>query len=327
MELMLTNRGEELTGNGFLTGVFPKITKVKFGDGNGSMVIPDKAMTALVNPIQDGIGTTVSRLGNPNRLYIYTQIPTTVGGITLREVGLYSEDNELIAIGGGFEKVKPPVSESVERFEIYMTLLLTTTQEITVGFSNDNLYAPQGALDVIANAEEANRLELVVVNNILPNKVDSTTLDAVIDDLENQINSHTPVGIIIAIPKTTAPAGYLKCNGAAISRTAYSSLFNSIGTIFGVGDGSTTFNIPDLRGEFIRGWDDGRGVDIGRPFGSTQLDGFKSHAHNYQWTVNGIQIGLGSTWVSLPYQQFATSYVGETETRPRNIALLYCIKY
>ena len=171
MELMLTNRGEELAGNGFLTGVFPKITKVKFGDGNGSMVIPSKDMTNLVNPIQDGIGTTVSRLGNPNRLYIYTQIPTTVGGITLREVGLFSEYNELIAIGGNFEKVKPLASESVERFEVYMTLLLTTTQDITVGFSNDNLYAPQGAIDVLQAGVENNRQDLIEVNNTLPTKI------------------------------------------------------------------------------------------------------------------------------------------------------------
>ncbi len=71
MNMILTNLGEELASNGFLTGVFPKITKVMFGDGNGVMVTPDKAMIDLVNPIQLGIGTSIARLGNPNRLYIY----------------------------------------------------------------------------------------------------------------------------------------------------------------------------------------------------------------------------------------------------------------
>jgi phage-related tail fiber protein len=72
------------------------------------------------------------------------------------------------------------------------------------------------------------------------------------------------VGKISMFARSTAPSGYLKCNGAAISRTTYEALFSAIGTTFGAGDGSTTFNIPDLRGEFIRGWDDARGVDSGR---------------------------------------------------------------
>jgi len=79
-------------------------------------------------------------------------------------------------------------------------------------------------------------------------------------------------GTVIWFAANTAPTGYLKANGANVSRTTYASLFAAIGTVFGVGDGSTTFGLPDLRGEFIRGWDDGRGVDSGRAFGSAQLD-------------------------------------------------------
>jgi hypothetical protein len=66
------------------------------------------------------------------------------------------------------------------------------------------------------------------------------------------------------------PFGWLVCNGAAVQRVRYRRLFDVIGTAFGAGDGSTTFNIPDLRGEFIRGWDAGRGVDTGRVLGSSQ---------------------------------------------------------
>ena len=87
------------------------------------------------------------------------------------------------------------------------------------------------------------------------------------------------VGKISMFARNTAPPGYLKCNGAAISRTVYADLFASIGTTFGEGDGSTTFNIPDLRGEFIRGWDDERGVDTSRVFGSWQGGQNVSHTH------------------------------------------------
>ncbi|WP_390895807.1 tail fiber protein [Neisseria elongata] len=65
----------------------------------------------------------------------------------------------------------------------------------------------------------------------------------------------------------SAPTGWLKADGSAVSRTQYPVLFAAIGTTFGVGDGRTTFNLPDLRGEFVRGWGDSRGVDRGRAFG------------------------------------------------------------
>ena len=89
-----------------------------------------------------------------------------------------------------------------------------------------------------------------------------------------------PTGSVHMMATTTAPSGYLKCNGAAVSRTTYADLFAIIGTTHGGGDGSSTFNVPDLRGEFVRGWDDGRGVDSSRGFGTSQSDANKQHNHN-----------------------------------------------
>lgn len=88
-----------------------------------------------------------------------------------------------------------------------------------------------------------------------------------------------PPGSIIYMPRSVAPPGYLKANGAAVSRTAYAELFAVVGTMFGAGDGFTTFNLPDLRGEHIRGWDDGRGVDPGRGLGSYQAAMLLAHNH------------------------------------------------
>lgn len=88
-----------------------------------------------------------------------------------------------------------------------------------------------------------------------------------------------PAGLVAHFARSTAPAGWLKANGAAVSRTAYADLFAVIGTMFGAGDGFATFNLPDLRGEFIRGWDNGRGVDGGRALGSWQDSNNKSHTH------------------------------------------------
>ena len=88
-----------------------------------------------------------------------------------------------------------------------------------------------------------------------------------------------PSGAVLYFAGRTAPAGWLKANGAAVSRTAYAALFAAIGTTYGAGDGRSTFNLPDLRGECLRGWDDGRGVDAGRVFGSAQAHALQSHQH------------------------------------------------
>lgn len=144
-----------------------------------------------------------------------------------------------------------------------------------------------------------------------------------------------PAGTVIPYGNTSAPYGYIKCNGAAISRTVYADLFAAVGTNFGAGDGSTTFNLPDLRGEFVRGWDDGRGIDSGRGFASAQGHMFQDHTHNsYDHTAGfGYQSHYSGPYS--PINQYdstratsgAVSGTYGSETRPRNIAMLYCIKY
>lgn len=114
---------------------------------------------------------------------------------------------------------------------------------------------------------------VIAANQLTDVEYDGTDL-VILDHLPS-----TQAGEVAFFARNTAPTGYLKANGAAVSRTAYATLFAAIGTTFGAGDGSTTFNLPDLRGEFIRGWDDGRGVDSGRAFGSYQTDEIKSHKH------------------------------------------------
>lgn len=86
-------------------------------------------------------------------------------------------------------------------------------------------------------------------------------------------------GTMIMWPASTPPAGWLKRNGTAYSRTTYAALFAVIGTTYGAGDGSTTFNLPDDRAIFERGWDDSRGVDVGRVFGSDQASQNLTHTH------------------------------------------------
>ena len=161
------------------------------------------------------------------------------------------------------------------------------------------------------------------------------------------------VGEVAFFARATPPSGWLKANGAAVSRTTYAALFAAIGTTFGAGDGRTTFNLPDLRGEFLRCLDDGRNIDRGRRLGTAQgdtirniigkLDGSAMGSGNQvlegkmiasgaigttyqqrQWS--GDQGGWGEQSVSF---DFDASRVVPTanENRPRNVALLACIKY
>jgi phage-related tail fiber protein len=118
----------------------------------------------------------------------------------------------------------------------------------------------------------------------------------------------------------------LKANGAAVSRTTYAALFAITGTTYGSGDGSTTFNVPDLRGEFIRGWADDRAVDTGRAFGSAQADELKSHTHGNVFSSGYAEAPNGFGWRLYP-DPGTTDATGGTETRPRNVALLACIKF
>lgn len=138
-----------------------------------------------------------------------------------------------------------------------------------------------------------------------------------------------PSGAVFYFAANSAPSGYLEANGAAISRTTYAALFAVVGTTFGTGDGSTTFNLPDLRGEFLRGWDNGKGTDSGRTFGSFQDDEFQSHTHVYSRALSPgsgqDQAGSGSG-DAVRHENTNTNSTGGSETRPRNIALLPCIK-
>lgn len=141
-----------------------------------------------------------------------------------------------------------------------------------------------------------------------------------------------PAGTIIHVCTFNAPVGYLKADGSPVFRKQYPDLFSAIGVRFGSGDGISTFNLPDLRGEFIRGLDNGRGVDAGRELGNVQMDEFKSHFHGFLDRPNmRVQSGV-YTWTPQVMEvaeqdSIATTRAGGSETRPRNMALLACVKY
>lgn len=170
------------------------------------------------------------------------------------------------------------------------------------------------------------------------------TINGVPFDGTQDINA-TPAGTIMYFARDWAPTGWLKANGAAVSRTAYAGLFAVLGTYYGSGDGSTTFNLPDLRGEFIRSYDDRRGVDPGRRNGSWQGDAIRNITGACSGAMGVVFDGFAGAFfddgtrdatvatstTKVTYNDdfcFDASRVVPTanENRPRNIALLACIK-
>ena len=182
------------------------------------------------------------------------------------------------------------------------------------------------------------------------------------DIREARANLHASnfVGVISGFAQSSAPTGWLICDGATIDGdgTSYENLWNAIGTTYG-GSGQSSFNLPDLRGEFLRCSDQGRGVDSGRAHASTEGDttksgwygytNFQAHYHTGGWgsgyknwqikhsgypdnygaaeTTNAFiapwyQIGQG-----IGYNNMRLSVGDGSETKPRNLAVQFCIKY
>ena len=160
-----------------------------------------------------------------------------------------------------------------------------------------------------------------------------------------------PSGMVAMFAGASAPDGWLICDGSTVSRSTYAALFTAIGTVYGAGDGSTTFKIPDLRGEFVRGLDGGRGVDTGRALGSAQSSANLSHSHGgsvsggshaHDGTISNTTGGgttnaqpllvpnptnpSSGTMTATGSHTHTINADGGTESRPRNIAMNYIIK-
>lgn len=132
-------------------------------------------------------------------------------------------------------------------------------------------------------------------------------------------------GTIMAWPTGTVPAGWLECNGAAVSRTTYAELYGAIGTSYGVGDGSSTFNLPDYRGQFLRGWANGQSTDPDRASRTDRGDGTtgdnvgtkqtgQTASHTHGSTLSVSTSGTLSTTATASGSTLAVSVSGTLST-------------
>lgn len=269
--------------------------------------------------------TAAGTFGIGYKLYTYEAGTTTPLTVYQNEAGTVPHAN-------------PIILDAIGQAEIFITqaakFTLTDAEgNVQTGWPVDNIdpttvtaeevaYTPSGSL-TSDNVQEA--------------------LDDVIealDDVISDFNDVIPVGSVLTFPFSSIPSGFLECDGSAISRTTYSDLFAVISDDYGSGDGSTTFNIPDYRGQFMRGWAHGQTTDpdrasrtdrgdgtTGDNVGTKQADQLKSHSHTYytNWSNGSTQVAQYSNSNGL--WGLETTSSGGNETRPTNINVLFCIKY
>ena len=148
-----------------------------------------------------------------------------------------------------------------------------------------------------------------------------------------------PAGAVMPFAMNSAPSGWLAADGTAVSRSTYAALFAAVGTTHGAGDGSTTFNLPDLRGIFVRGSGSQTisGTTYNKTFAAKERDAFQGHIHSQQPSAGLGGTGFNNGGGAIAYNGTATGGPlsdgangtprTASETRPANIALLYCIKH
>ncbi|WP_368678989.1 phage tail protein [Dickeya oryzae] len=332
---ILTNTGAALLANATALGRQLSITQMALGDGGGTLPTPDPAQTKLVNECRRAPLNSLSvDPANPSQIIAEQVIPEDEGGWWIREIGLYDASGNLIAVANCPETYKPQLQEGSGRVQtVRMILIVSSTDAVTLKIDPSVVLATRAYTDTKAAEAKAyadgqassvkGESKLYTDNQISGVKTetksytDAQTSSAKIEVkayADNLITAHLSaanphpqyalstdvtaanqlkldiaemVGIPLPWPLATAPTGWLKCNGQAFDKTLYPKLAGVYPT--GV--------LPDLRGEFIRGWDDGRGVDSGRTIISKQnATGLRTGAMDYNGSdtdSTGVYIGIG----------------------------------
>lgn len=235
-----------------------KLTKMAVGSGDGE--ITQNQTTLQEQKYEFFINSIEVDENNKNQLIAIGVIPSDIGGFYIKEVGVFDDSGNLFAIGKIAPTYKPLLSEGSAKdltIKFYLQVENISNIELKIDpsvviatrkWTLDNLNKKADKLDVYTKKETFN---------------------------QDEINALIPAGTIIQSASKSTPQGYLKCNGASISRVSYKKLFKAIGTTFG-NDDSNTFRLPDLRGRFVRGFSDGSSIDSGRAFGSSQDDAIRN---------------------------------------------------
>ncbi|WP_339469402.1 phage tail-collar fiber domain-containing protein [Pseudomonas sp. EL_65y_Pfl1_R83] len=295
-------------------GVPIKLAHISVGDGNGAVYNPDASAKALKREVWRGpLSALFQDEKNANWLMAEVTIPSDVGGWYVREAGLWTDTGILYAVVKYPESYKPVLATSGSGKEFYIRSIFETSNAAIVTLLID---------DTVVKATRAWVMDYLGKG---------TYSKAEIETLIAQ-SSALPVGAMVAFPVDKVPAGFLEVDGSVKSASAYPDLAKFLGAVFNKGDeGAGNFRLPESRGEFLRGWDHGRGVDTGRMIGSGQAHSLQRHDHA-MWSggsygsTNPTGGGAAAAWVNGAVTDMKTGITGSDETRPRNLAVMWCIK-
>lgn len=345
-----------------------QLAEMAVGDGNGAAIVPEASATGLAG---ERWRAAINRVfqpdptGRPSTWAAELAIPATAGGFTMREVGVFAAGGDLFAIGALPPTAKPVPEDGaftdtvvVVEFAVangtiepvldpatviatqgWVTLTITTAWMLPGGSTGQVLTkASNTDGDVTWSTPATPSIDFSDFLN------KSANLDDVPDKPQAVINlgipamipDGVPPGAVMAFARPTAPSGWLVCDGRAVSRATHATLFAAIGTLWGDGNGVDTFNLPDLRGEFLRGADQGRGADPGRTVGTAQAGRSNSLSAVENFAAGrqaAITLPADGAW-SVPVQRGEgvdpprglRFRLSGGETRPRNAAVLWCIR-
>lgn len=267
----------------------------------------------IVNKRVMRVSTPTQTTDAANKSYVDATVATPPSGISIpygSQITLQTSHND----AGAIYKYEPAADESHTRIEL-----------------SDNPLSGVDKLDIGADSGSWSSAVSIGADGNVTWRDDSPW-------------SLMPVGGIIMWPTNAAPSGFLECAGQFLITSSYPNLFAVIGYTYGGSGGS--FRMPDLRGEFVRGWDHGRTADpdrltrtdrgdgtAGDNVGTKQQDEFESHTHTAN-TGSGAGAhdyifpdGDGNPTFAQALNAPAISNTGGNETRPRNVYMMYIIKY
>ncbi|HFE2536399.1 TPA: phage tail protein [Escherichia coli] len=261
---VLTNVGAAKLANATALGAQVEITQMAVGDGNGALPTPNPAQTALVHELRRASLNSLSiDPNNTNQIIAEQVIPEDVGGWWIREIGLFDKDGDMIAVANCAETYKPQLQEGSGRVQVVrMILIVSSTAAVTLKIDPSVVLATRQYVDDQIIQVKAYVDQQLAAHVAAADPHTQYLLDADID-------KYIPVGFPLPWPQATPPGGWLKCNGATFDKAKYPKL----AAAYPAGA------LPDLRGEFLRGWDDGRGADTGRGLLSGQSAMTFDHRH------------------------------------------------
>ncbi|EAA7136950.1 phage tail protein [Salmonella enterica] len=327
---VLTNVGAAKLANATALGAQVEITQMAVGDGNGALPTPNPAQTALVHELRRAPLNSLSiDPNNTNQIIAEQVIPEDVGGWWIREIGLFDKDGDMIAVANCAETYKPQLQEGSGRVQVVrMILIVSSTAAVTLKIDPSVVLATRQYVD-----DQIIQVKAYVDQQLAAHVAAADPHTQYL--LEADIDKYIPVGFPLPWPQATPPGGWLKCNGATFDKAKYPKLAAAY----------PSGALPDLRGEFLRGWDDGRGVDSGRALltaqdatgitdyhGDGNVEGAtNAPARNYYrsadsvvsagtgFTAFGVANG-GSTTIRA---NGITSYIN---VRPRNVSFSYIVR-